>query len=60
MKVTMRDVRACKMCAKGARAFFKKHNLDWHDFLRNGIDCDVLEGLNDAMASKVVAHVRGQ
>ena len=59
MKVTMRDVRACKMCARGAREFFKKHDLDWQDFIKNGIECEKLEALNDAMAMRVVQHVRG-
>lgn len=57
MIVTMRDVRACKMCARGARAFFVRHGLDWGDFLVNGIDSKALEQTGDAMAMRVVAHV---
>ncbi len=60
MIVTMRDVRACKMCARGARAFFNRHGLDWSDFIRNGIDSSVLEATGDAMALRVVGYVRGQ
>lgn len=58
MIVTMRDVRACKMCARGARAFFKRHGLDWSDFIRNGIDASVLEATGDAMALKVVDYAK--
>lgn len=58
MKITMRDLRACKMCSRGARKFFERHNLDWHDFIRNGVDCDVIAQTKDTMAMKVVDHVR--
>ena len=60
MKITMRDLRACKMCSRGARKFFERHNLDWNDFIKNGVDCDVVAQTKDAMAMKVVEHVRGR
>lgn len=60
MKITMRDVRAAKMCSKGARKFFARHNLDWHDFLRNGIDVEILEQIDDAMCQRVIEVARGQ
>mgnify|MGYP000619193081 CR=1 FL=1 len=60
MKITMRDLRACNMCSRGARKFFERHNLDWNDFIKNGVDCDVVAKTKDAMAMKVVDHVRGQ
>lgn len=60
MKITMADVRAAKMCSKGARKFFVRHNLDWQMFLREGIDESAVAATGDAMAEKVieVAHVR--
>lgn len=53
VKVTMRHVREARMCSKGARAFFEAHNLDWNEFLREGIDAAKLEATGDAMAIKV-------
>jgi len=58
VKVTMADVRACKMCARGARAFFRRHGLDWSQFIREGIDAEVLMATGDAMAMRVVEHAK--
>lgn len=60
VRVTMADVRAAKMCAKGARAFFNRHGLDWSDFLHNGIDAEILAEINDAMSNKVIEVARGR
>lgn len=54
MIVYMQDVRNAKMCAKGARSFFISHNLDFQDFLKNGIDSKLLLATNDTMALQVV------
>ena len=58
MIITMRDVRACNMCAKGAREFFQRHNLSWQDFIKNGIDSALLEKTGDAMAIKVIENAK--
>lgn len=58
--VTLKDVRAAKMCAKGAREFFKRHNLDWSAFVKDGIDSEILEMTGDAMALKVVEVARAR
>lgn len=58
--VTMRDIRAAKMCSRGTRAFFQRHNLDWSSFLKNGIEAEKLEDTNDAMALQVVEVARGR
>ena len=58
--VTMRDVRKAKMCARGARAFFLLHDLDWSSFLKNGISSEDLEATGDAMAQKCVEVARGR
>lgn len=54
MKIVMRDIRAAKMCSRGARRFFERHGLDWQDFLKNGIEHKKLAGTGDAMAIRVV------
>jgi hypothetical protein len=37
LRVYTRHIRAAKVCMGGSRQFFVKHNLDWNDFLDNGI-----------------------
>lgn len=56
--VTVRDVRAARMCIRGSRQFFIRHGLDWDDFLKNGIPGRVLADTGDAMALKVVEVAR--
>ena len=60
MKVTMQDVRAAKMCSRGARLFLKRHGVDWSEFLAEGVDAEKLIATGDAMALRVVrkANVR--
>jgi len=54
MIVTMRDLREAKICGRGARIFFEKHNLDWRAFVKQGIHSDELSATRDAMALHVV------
>lgn len=60
IKVTMRHVRQCKMCSRGARAFFERHGLDWSEFLRAGLPVAVLEQTGDAMALQAAAAARAE
>lgn len=48
----MRHLRALDYCARGSRAFFKRHGFDWSDFLRNGIEPDKFYKTGDSMAIK--------
>lgn len=58
--VRMDDVRSVTMCSRGARAFFKRHGLDWTEFLQNGVSADKLVATDDPMALQVVEAVRGR
>jgi hypothetical protein len=58
--VTMKDVRAARFCFKGSRVWFAKRGLSWMDFLKHGIDAQVLLDSGDAMAEKVVEVARGR
>ena len=58
MKIYMSDLRKAKMCARGSRAFFLSQDWDWQDFLKNGIDLEIVEKSNDAMAQQVVEVVK--
>jgi len=54
MIVTMRDLREAKICGRGARIFFEKHQLDWRAFVKQGINSEDLSATQDAMALHVV------
>lgn len=60
MRVTIRHIRQAKMCGIGARAFFKRHGLDWDEFLREGVAIELIEATGDAMALKVCEVAREQ
>lgn len=50
LRVHHRHIRAANICMRGSRAFFAKHNLDWNDFLANGIPVKKLEEIGDPIA----------
>jgi hypothetical protein len=56
MIITPQHLRACRMCRKGAREFFKKYGLDWHEFAKQGIDETKLLDTRDALATKLVTE----
>lgn len=58
--VRMEHVRAARMCSRGARAFFLRHNLDWEAFLREGLPAEQIEATGDAMAIRVAEVARGR
>lgn len=65
MKVTVAHLRSVPgfspkpgFCLSQARVWFKRHNLDFRDFVRNGIDAEKLEATGDGLALAVVAHAR--
>ena len=67
MIITMKDVRLTEgfsrrkgLCARGTRAWFDKYKLDYSDFLKNGIDEEVLLSTGDAFAIAVVEQAHGR
>lgn len=54
------DLSSLGYCHRGARAWFARHGLDWADFVRNGIDIDKIEAIDDAMAARLAAFVRAR
>lgn len=63
MKIYMSDIRNAKkgkekICARGTRAFFLSKGWDFSDFLENGIDLEIVERANDAMAQQVVEYIK--
>lgn len=51
--ITMRHVRMAGQCSRGSRAFAAEHNLDWEDFLKNGISVEKMRSLGDAIGNKI-------
>ncbi|MCT6876041.1 hypothetical protein [Frischella perrara] len=41
-----------------ALVLFFRHCLDWSDFLKNGIDAEILLKINDVMANQVIEQAR--
>ncbi len=60
MRIYMFDVRKANMCARGTRAFFLLHGLDFQDFLKNGIEEEILLDTKDAMAIQVIEVKNGR
>lgn len=54
MIITITDIRNAGHCVAGARAWAKAYDLDFRDFLKNGIDADVVLATGDAMAIQIV------
>jgi hypothetical protein len=59
--VTMRDLRACHTCGRGALKFFNSHpDLRRALIKEGGIPISKMDALGDAMADMVAAYVRGK
>lgn len=53
MIITVSDLRRSGICPD-ARHWFARHDFDWRDFVRNGIESDRLLATKDAIAARVV------
>lgn len=58
--VTTKDTRALQYCNKGVRAFCQQHNIDYQNFIKNGIDADDLLKTNDVMAIKLIEYAKSK
>lgn len=45
-------------CRSHSAAFFRKHGLDWRQFVRHGIEASKLEATGDGLALELVAWAR--
>lgn len=54
IRIGMKDVRAQKWCASGAREFCQKHGIDWKEFRTEGVPVEVMEATGDSMALQLV------
>jgi len=56
--VTVEDVRQAMLCIPGARLWCQRHGIDWHRFLKDGVEASRLIETRDAMAARAVAQAR--
>lgn len=54
--VTHRHCRELGYCNRGMRAWCASEGLDWSEFLRRGIDAEILRARDNAMATRVISH----
>ncbi len=58
MIVHVRDAVELGYCIKGIKEFCKRYDIDFRNFVKHGIDEEVLLKTGDAMAVKVVERAR--
>lgn len=54
MIITITDIRQAGHCTRGAKNWFAEHELDFRDFLKNGIDAETFLATGCGMARQVV------
>lgn len=52
--------KKCGHCVDGTKRFFDRHGLDWKDFIKNGIEEELLIATDDARAIAVVEFAHEQ
>ena len=58
--VTHGDMRRLGYCNRGAREWFARHQLDWSQFIDQGLPAPLLLATRDNMAEDVVAAARAR
>ena len=60
--VTISDFRSCHYCVKGVKYGFDRYDLDFADFLENGISGEILltKSNGDALVMLVVEAAHGR
>lgn len=58
MMVYIKDAVELGYCIKGLKEFCKRHDIDFKDFVKNGIEADIILKIEDAMAFKLVEYAK--
>ncbi len=58
MRIHISDARASGYCAVGIKQWFAAHDLDFRDFLKNGIEATELQRVGDELSRKVIAEAQ--
>ncbi|WP_242137001.1 hypothetical protein [Sphingomonas sp. TREG-RG-20F-R18-01] len=53
-RITIQNIRDAGYCATGAKRWFAAHNLDFRDFMKNGIAVGDFLATGDGLAQIVV------
>lgn len=59
-RITMKDVRAAGVCAKGGLKFARRHKLDVRKLCREGLPAEDFAATGDAMALHVIEVARAR
>lgn len=54
LRITVTDTRLADHCVRGVKEWFEHYNLDFRDFLKNGIDAETFLATGDALAARIV------
>jgi hypothetical protein len=57
-KVTLRDVKDCKLCMSGARVWCATRDVAWSELLNEGLWASRLEAMDDAFGNRALAQAR--
>jgi hypothetical protein len=60
MIVNITHARRLKYCSRGIRAFCRRYDIDFLQFVREGLDAEVFIATNDAQALRMVDVARRQ
>jgi hypothetical protein len=56
--VRVEHIRKAKLCARGVRAWAKRHGFDYMTFLTNGYPASAIEATGDALGMRVASIAR--
>ena len=51
--IRIEDARKIGYCIKAQKQWFEKHDLDFRDYVKNGIEWSKIEHIDDAILEKV-------
>lgn len=57
LRITVADTSGAGYCPRGVKGWFAAHNLDYRDFLANGISAEDFLATGDGQAIRVVERV---
>lgn len=60
MKITIDDAKNAGFCVAGLRDFAEKHHLDLRDFVKNGIEEEVLIALGEQAVVDRIKKIRNE
>lgn len=53
-RITLSDLRVGGYCVDGSRRWFEAQQLDFRDFIRNGIDVETVRPIDDPIVRRCI------